>query len=95
MPKGSLLPTANSFTDGDYVFVISDPTTLATTKKLEKTVFFSNVSRISTNTLIIRGNSTPTNSTMTVTKGSMFYDDSYLYISTANNVIKRITLNSF
>ena len=95
MPKGSALPTANSFTDGDYVFVISDPTTLAATKKLEKTIFFSNVSNISTNTFIIRNKSTPSNSTMTITRGSMFYDDSYLYISTANNVIKRISLQSF
>lgn len=38
---------------------------------------------------------TPANSKITVTQGTMFFDANYLYIATANNNLKRITLNSF
>lgn len=47
------------------------------------------------NTLVITGNSTPANSTATVTKGTLFYDTNYLYIAVANNTIKRVALDTF
>lgn len=47
------------------------------------------------NTLVITGNSTPANSTPTVTRGTLFYDTNYLYIAVANNTLKRVTLSSF
>lgn len=39
--------------------------------------------------------STPLSSTDTVTEGTIWFDNSYLYIATANNSIKRVSLSSF
>lgn len=39
--------------------------------------------------------STPANSTITVKQGTIFCDSDYLYIATANSVVKRISLSSF
>lgn len=47
------------------------------------------------NTLVVTGNNTPANSTITVTKGTLFYDSDYLYIAVANNTLKRVSLASF
>lgn len=47
------------------------------------------------NTLVITGNNTPANSTITATKGTLFYDTDYLYIAVANNTLKRVALSSF
>lgn len=38
---------------------------------------------------------TPANSTITVTKGKLWIDSSYLYVATANNTVKRVALSSF
>lgn len=38
---------------------------------------------------------TPANSTITVAAGTIFYDASYLYIATANNTLKRVSLTAF
>jgi len=35
------------------------------------------------------------NNLITVTQGQMFYSDSFLYVATANNLLKRIALSSF
>ena len=55
---------------------------------------FSNVN-LQVATLIVGNTTTPISSTMTVTAGSMWYDANYLYIATSNNVIKRLSLESF
>ncbi|MCX6783265.1 MAG: hypothetical protein NTZ20_04765 [Candidatus Levybacteria bacterium] len=95
MTKGSALPTANTLSSGDYFFVISDPNTLIATKKIYVNTAFSNVSHLTVNNLVISNKSTPSNSTMTIGKGKIFYDDNYLYVPTANNVIRRIALVAF
>jgi hypothetical protein len=38
---------------------------------------------------------TPANSTISIEKGSMFYDTNYLYIATSNNTLKRVSLGTF
>lgn len=40
-------------------------------------------------------NSTPANSSITVKKGTILFDTSYLYVAVANNVLKRVALSSF
>lgn len=40
-------------------------------------------------------NETPANSTVTVVKGTIYYDSNYLYVATANNTLKRVALSSF
>lgn len=48
------------------------------------------------NNLIVTTTTTPANSTSTtITIGSIFYDSNYLYIATANNVVKRALLSTF
>ena len=74
------------------------------TYQLSTNNFFSNVAAnvtlvntavLSANTVIIRNNQTPANSTITVTKGTILFDSNYLYIAVANNSLKRIALSSF
>ena len=57
------------------------------------TVANSNI--LSANTFILRNNQTPSNSSITVTKGTILFDSDYLYIATANNTLKRVALSSF
>lgn len=45
--------------------------------------------------IVIRNDKTPTSSTQTITKGSIFFDSNYLYVAVANNSIKRVSLTSF
>jgi len=45
--------------------------------------------------VVIQNDKTPSSSTQTITKGSFFFDTNYLYIATANNIIKRVALSSF
>lgn len=62
------------------------------------TVFFnSNVeaNSIYTKTLTITTPTTPGTSTDAYQQGTIMYDTNYLYITVANNVIKRLPLNSF
>lgn len=40
-------------------------------------------------------NSTPANSSITVSGGRVFCDSDYLYVATANGALKRIALESF
>lgn len=57
-------------------------------------IVVSNVSILSANTFIVRNKQTPSSPTMTVTKGTLMYDDDYLYVATANNRIKRIAFDT-
>lgn len=43
----------------------------------------------------VRNDATPANSTINVTKGSIWADSDYLYVAVANNTIKRIALETF
>jgi len=44
---------------------------------------------------LISANSTPANSAIDVSAGRMFCDDSYLYVATSANTVKRVALESF
>jgi len=63
--------------------------------KINANVVLSNNSVLEVPTLISTDKRTPANSGITIARGTMFYDDSYLYIATSNNTIKRLPLNSF
>ena len=58
-------------------------------------VIVSNTKTLSANSFIIRKKSTPSGSSDTVSEGSLWWDNTYLYIATANNVIKRVALETF
>jgi hypothetical protein len=74
----------------DLLLIIDDPSGTPTTKKVTLTNLFGNSSA---NVVIY--NATPANSQITVKKGTLLFDSSYLYVATANNTLKRITLDSF
>lgn len=51
---------------------------------------------VSSNGLIIKNKLTPANSSVpAIDVGKVFYDENYLYIKVANNVIKRVSLSNF
>lgn len=48
-----------------------------------------------TDQLTITTSQTPANSTITVAQGTIMWDANYLYVATANNVLKRVALSTF
>lgn len=95
--KTSNLEIASSASSTDRVVIVANP---GTAEKTTKTITVANLLGnsdfiLAANTLITKDKRTPANSTITVKKGTIFFDDSYLYIATSNNVIKRASLESF
>lgn len=75
---------------------VSSNTTISGTKvTVSANATFSGNSVFATNEIVITTSQTPANSTITVTKGTMFWDNNYLYVAVSNNVLKRATLASF
>jgi len=74
----------------DLMVIVDDPSGTPTTKYVTVGNLLGNVAA---NVVIY--NATPANSTITVKKGTIMFDSSYLYVATANNVLKRISLTSF
>jgi len=74
----------------DLMVIVDDPSGTPTTKYVTVGNLFGNSSA---NVVIY--NATPANSTITVKKGTLMFDTSYLYIATANNTLKRIALTAF
>lgn len=86
--------SANS---ADRIVVLSDPSGNATTATISIGDLFGNSSlNIIANSIAI-GTGTPANSSaMIVRAGTLIYDANYLYVATANNLVKRIgTLSIF
>jgi hypothetical protein len=74
----------------DLLVIVDDPTGTPITKYVTVGNLLGNAAA---NVVIY--NSTPANSTITVKKGTLMFDTSYLYVATANNTLKRIALSSF
>lgn len=91
------LPQASSISANDLLVVVVNPASLSDTQKVTVNTFFSNVAIGNTtiNQLVVSDKRTPANSTITVAQGTIFYDNTYIYIATSNNVVKRITLEAF
>jgi hypothetical protein len=81
------LNEATSVVSTDLLVIVKDPAGAASTQKVRVSTLFAN-------TIIAKAN-TPTNSTPTITRGSIFFDDNYLYIATNTNTLKRIALSAF
>lgn len=91
-------PESLTVSGNDYVLIVSTAGGIANTKKMLVSNFVGNntINVISANNFLIRGIDTPANGSITViTKGTLFFDDNYIYIATANNIVKRAQLNSF
>ena len=89
--KISELSSLVSVTGDDLLLIVDDPSGTPVTKK----VTVSNLLGNSSANVVIYGNTTPANSTITIKKGTLMFDTNYLYVAVANNTIKRVSLESF
>jgi hypothetical protein len=74
----------------DLLVIVDDVSGSAVTKKVTVANFLGNSSA---NVVIF--NATPANSSISVKKGVIMFDSSYLYVAVANNSLKRVALSSF
>ena len=74
----------------DLLLIVDNPSGTPVTKS----VTVSNLLGNSSANVVIY-NATPANSAITIKKGTLMFDTSYLYVAVANNTIKRISLQSF
>jgi hypothetical protein len=88
--KISELGAITNPTGDDILVIVNDPTGTPVTKK----VTVANLLGNSSANVVIQ-NVTPANGTITVTKGTIMFDSSFIYIATANNVIKKVALSAF
>jgi len=88
--KVSELTALSSPAGEDLLLIVDDPSGTPVTKKVTVSSLLGNSSA---NVVIY--NATPANSTISVKKGTLMFDANYLYVATANNTLKRITLSSF
>ena len=95
----------------DYLVVVRDPASVQSTNTITIGALFGNVAvdavltanvTIDTNTgylmvnnFIVTNKSTPSANNDTVVQGSIWFDDDYIYVATANNQIKRASLANF
>ena len=91
------LPQVTSVAGSDLLVVETNPNSTPNTKIITVTNFLANISsnNIAVGNLQITSLNTPTNSTITVTRGSIFFDTNYAYFAVANNVLKRVSLATF
>jgi hypothetical protein len=89
--KTSELATTNNAVATDRIIILKDPDGTPSTR----TISVSNLLGNSAANVVIR-QVTPANSTsLTVKAGTLFFDNTYLYVATSNNNIKRVTLSTF
>ena len=84
--KTSELPVTGTLANNDLLLVVRSPNSNPTTNTITLNTFRS----------VLAISNTPANSNaLTVLGGTLLYDSNYLYIATANNVVKRVSLASF
>ena len=88
--KTSELPTTNNAAADDRLVILKSPGGSPSTRTIEVSKLLGN----SAANVVIQ-NITPANSTITVTKGTVFFDNNYIYVAVANNSLKRLSLDSF
>lgn len=104
--KISELAAATSVAANDLIVIVDkhSSNTISTTKSANVSVLFGNVTTnvtlsnnaaLSVSNVMIKDNSTPANSSITVAQGKIWADANYIYVATANNTVKRVSLSSF
>jgi hypothetical protein len=89
--KTSELATTNNAVATDRIVILKDPTGTPSTR----TISVSNLLGNSAANVVIQ-QLTPANSTvLTVKAGTLFFDNTYLYVATSNNNVKRVALSTF
>jgi len=93
--KTSVGNTANAY----LIFLYAANTGAAQTALISVNNFFTNTNGLhilAANLQVGISNTTPTNSTSsTIQQGVIFFDTNYMYFSIANNIVKRVALNTF
>lgn len=84
--KISTLPTAANVAVSDRFVILRDPSGTPSVRTVNANIVWANLTI---------SNSAPANSSANGIKGTVRYDSSYLYICTANNTWKRVSLSSF
>jgi hypothetical protein len=89
----------------DLLVIVDAPSGNAVTRQVtvqnflnnsQANVTVSNTHYLSANNLVIRRKNTPVLSTGTSdVQGSIWFDDNYIYVATANGTIKRAALSTF
>ncbi len=88
--KTSELPTTNNAVANDRIVILKDPSGTPSTRTIKVSDLLGN----SAANVVVQ-ETTPSNSTITIKKGTMLFDNNYLYIAVANNSLKRVALSIF
>jgi hypothetical protein len=88
--KTSELPTTNNAVANDRIVILKDPFGTPSTRTIKVSDLLGN----SAANVVVQ-ETTPSNSTITIKKGTMLFDNNYLYIAVANNSLKRVALSTF
>lgn len=88
--KLSQIAVVNSASSSDRVPLVKDPNGTSSTRTITIENLFGN-SSANTKVQYI----TPANSTITVARGTIFVDNTYIYVATSDNILKRVNLSSF
>lgn len=88
--KISELTALTTISGDDLLVIVDDPAGTPVTKK----VTVANLLGNSAANVVIQ-NVTPANGTITVKKGTIMFDNDFIYIATANNVVKKVSLSAF
>lgn len=88
--KISELTALTAVSGDDLLVIVDDPAGTPVTKK----VTVANLLGNSAANVVIQ-NVTPANGTITVKKGTIMFDSDFIYIATANNVVKKVSLSAF
>ena len=87
-------PTTSGITATNLFGNISVNTSISASFTVNGSVSFSSSNTTISNLHITYGD-TPSNSSISVLKGKIWFDEDYLYVATANNNLKRVSLTSF
>lgn len=90
--KISELTSATGASSNSLVVIVANVAGTLTTKKMTVNDFFGNTSA----NVFVQPINTPANSAaLTIKQGAIFFDNTYLYVATSNNTVKRVSLSSF
>jgi hypothetical protein len=84
--KLSELATTATVANSDIFVVVRSPNSSPTTNTLTLNVLRSN---------FLVADTPADSNALTISSGVILYDSDYLYVATANNVVKRVALSSF
>lgn len=90
------LPEANSLpSDSVFMVEVNASGNSVTSKISSENLFANSELDLVVNSIAVNIQSTPSNSTPTVTKGSIFSDGTYIYIAVDTDQLMRVALESF